>query len=219
MASLATRAKPEGGALASIVERFIDEARQEANEKRQPVGRVIRERLGGVYALASGPDFATVLERYCAAFEQGDDDLQNAALRWLRGSTRQGPRPRGARRARDCRGGTIYDHLRLMARFVRLAGYDGLLVRLDEMVNLHRLVNTQARNVNYELVLRIVNDVLQGHAGHLGIFFGGTPEFLTDTRRGLYSYEALRSRLAENSFARGGLVDLPLRPRAPAARA
>jgi hypothetical protein len=209
MASLATRAKPEGGALASIVERFVDDARGEAGEKRQPVGRVIRERLGGIQALASGPDFATVLERYCTAFEQGDDDLKAAALRWLRGeyTTKSEAREAlGVRMVVD--DATIYDHLRLMARFVRLAGYDGLLVVLDEMVNLHRLVNAQARNANYELILRIVNDVLQGNAGHFGIFFGGTPEFLADGRRGLYSYEALRSRLAENSFARGGLIDL-----------
>ena len=36
---------------------------------------------------------------------------------------------------------------------------------------------------------------------------GGTPEFLMNTRRGLYSYEALQRRLAENTFARDGLVD------------
>jgi hypothetical protein len=102
----------------------------------------------------------------------------------------------------------VYDHLKAIARLVRLAGYDGTLVVLDEMVNLYKLTNSQARNANYEQVLRIVNDVLQGSAERIGFYFGGTPEFLLDSRRGLYSYEALRSRLAENAFARDGLVDL-----------
>ncbi|MEV4749132.1 BREX system ATP-binding domain-containing protein [Streptosporangium sp. NPDC049248] len=104
---------------------------------------------------------------------------------------------------------TFHDHLKLMSRFVRLAGYDGLLVCLDEMVNLYKLGSTQARNANYEQILRILNDTLQGSAAHLGFVFGGTPEFLADNRRGLYSYAALQSRLAENTFASGGLVDRP----------
>jgi hypothetical protein len=94
-----------------------------------------------------------------------------------------------------------------MARFIRLAGYSGLLVCLDEMVNLYKLANAQARNANYEQILRILNDALQGSAEGLGIVLGGTPEFLLDTRRGLYSYAALQSRLAENTFAKNGLVD------------
>src|SRR5690606_26973757 len=96
---------------------------------------------------------------------------------------------------------------KLLAVFVRMAGFGGLLVCLDEMVNLYKLTNTQARNANYEQLLRIVNDSTQGVAAGLGFLFGGTPDFLMDTRRGLYSYAALQSRLAENSFAQGGLID------------
>ncbi len=91
---------------------------------------------------------------------------------------------------------------------MRLAGYGGLLVLLDEMVNLYKLTSAQARNSNYEQILRILNDVLQGGASGIGFLMGGTPEFLMDTRRGLYSYSALQSRLAENRFAQGGLIDL-----------
>jgi len=98
--------------------------------------------------------------------------------------------------------------LKLFALFVRKAGYQGLVVSIDELVNLYKLSSSQARNANYEQILRILNDVLQGSASHLGFILGGTPEFLMDTRRGLYSYEALQSRLAENTFARDGLVDL-----------
>ncbi len=102
---------------------------------------------------------------------------------------------------------SVYDQLKLLGRFMRLAGFGGLLVCLDELVNLYKLANTQARNANYEQLLRILNDSLQGSAEGLGFILGGTPEFLFDTRRGLYSYEALQSRLTANSFAKDGLVD------------
>jgi len=101
----------------------------------------------------------------------------------------------------------FYDQLKLLARFVRLAGFAGLFVVLDEMVNLYKLAHTQSRNANYEQILRILNDATQGTAAGLGFVLGGTPDFLLDTRRGLYSYAALQSRLAENRFARDGLVD------------
>jgi hypothetical protein len=56
--------------------------------------------------------------------------------------------------------------------------------------------------------LRILNDCLQGTAENLGFLLGGTPEFLLDPRKGLYSYDALQTRLAENSFAqRAGVID------------
>src|SRR5258708_11587080 len=101
----------------------------------------------------------------------------------------------------------IYDQLKLLSRFVRLAGYAGLLVCLDEMVNIYKLASSQARNSNYEQILRIVNDTLQGSSASIGFLLGGTPEFLFDTRRGVYSYAALQSRLTENRFATGDLVD------------
>ncbi len=103
----------------------------------------------------------------------------------------------------------FYDQLKLFAAFVRLAGFSGLLVNIDEMgVLSHRLNNAQARNSNYEAVLRIVNDCLQGNVSGIGFFFGGTDTFLEDRRRGMASYEALATRLADNAFARGGLKDL-----------
>ena len=129
-------------------------------------------------------------------------------MRWLRGeyATRtDARRDLGVRTIVD--DGTVYDHLKLLARFVRLAGYTGLLVALDELVNLYKLANTRARSSNYEQILRILNDCLQGTVSHLGFLMAGTPEFLTDTRRGLYSYEALESRLSENTFASAGLRD------------
>ena len=209
MRNMATRAKPEGGALASVVERFIGEAQAAAKISGGQVGDLIQERLAPIQGLVSGFDFATVIERYWRAFEDGDEGGKAAALRWLRGEYALMTEAREALGVRSIIDDmAVYDYLKVMGRFVRLAGYAGFLVVLDECVNLFKLVNSQSRNANYEQVLRIVNDVLQGSAEGLGFYFGGTPEFLMDSRRGLYSYEALRSRLAENAFARNGLVDI-----------
>jgi len=207
--NLSTRTKPDGGALASVVERFVSQAHRDGETRDLPTGNVIRERLAHFEEFTGGFEFAEVVRRYWEGHETGDDDLKSAALRWLRGefSTRTDARKAlGVRTIID--DASVYDHLKLMSAFVREAGYKGLLVGLDEMVNLYKLTSSQARNANYEQILRILNDVLQGSAEHLGFLMGGTPEFLMNTRRGLYSYEALQSRLAENTFARDGLVDL-----------
>ena len=207
--NLSTRTKPDGGALASVVERFVSQAHRSAEERSVPTGQVIRERLEHFEELTGGFEFVEVIRRYWEAHETHDDDLKSSVLRWLRGefATRTDARKAlGVRTIIDDAG--VYDHLKLMSAFVREAGYKGLLVGLDEMVNLYKLTSSQARNANYEQILRILNDVLQGSAEGIGFLLGGTPEFLMNTRRGLYSYEALQSRLAENSFARDGLVDL-----------
>jgi hypothetical protein len=207
--SMSTRTKPDGGALASVLERFLGEVRKSAVALARDPGEVIRERLEAIRDGVAGFDFAEVVVRYWQAFEQGNETVKAAALRWLRAEYTLKTEARealGVRSIVDDAG--VYDHLKAISRLVRLAGYDGTLVVLDEMVNLYKLVNSQARTANYEQILRIVNDVLQGNVERLGFYFGGTPEFLMDTRRGLFSYEALRSRLAENSFARNGFVDL-----------
>jgi hypothetical protein len=207
--NMATRTASEGGALKSVVERFVTSAIQEAASTGRIPQKVIDERLARLTEMLGGYDFATVISAYWRGHEQGDVALADAAVRWLRGeySTKTDARADlGVRTIID--DANVYDHLKLMASFVGLAGYRGLLVCLDEMVNLFKLANTVARRGNYEQLLRIVNDCLQGGVEHVGFLMGGTPEFLTDTRRGLYSYEALQSRLAENAFAIGGLRDL-----------
>ena len=208
MRNLSTRTKPDGGALAGIVEKFIATAKTEAKAEGQTTEAVIRKKLDHLTELVNGYDFADVIAAYCRGFEEGNEQLKADAVRWLRGefSTKTDARQAlGVRAIVD--DAAVYDQLKLMARFVRLAGFSGLLVSLDELVNLYKLANTQARNANYEQILRILNDSLQGTAVGLGFVLGGTPEFLLDTRRGLYSYPALQSRLAQNTFASGGLVD------------
>ncbi|MFN7951355.1 MAG: ATP-binding protein [bacterium] len=209
MRNLATRTKPDGGAVASVVERFVSTALAEAKTRSESPEVVIRERLGELTEFVGGYDFAEVIAAYWRAHDTGDDSLKSNAIRWLRAefSTKTDARSAlGVRTIIDDDNG--YDSLKLMARFVRLAGYGGLFVCVDELVNLFKLGSGRARSANYEQILRILNDSLQGVAVGLGFIMGGTPEFLLDTRKGLYSYEALRSRLAENSFLSGGLVDL-----------
>ncbi len=208
MRNMATRSKPDGGALSSVVERFVSSALSEARAAGSAPEVVIQRRLTDISEMVGGYDFAQVAAAYWRGHDTGNDILKSDAIRWLRGefSTKT-----DARRALGVRtiidDANVYDHLKLLARFVRLAGFEGLFVCLDELVNLYKLANTQARNANYEQILRVLNDSLQGVAVGLGFLLGGTPEFLTDTRKGLYSYPALQSRLADNTFAVGGLVD------------
>jgi hypothetical protein len=207
--NMATRTKPEGGALQSVIEKFIGECMREAEESGVSPEAVIQRRLVALEDHVGGYDFVTVLRAYWRGSENGNDDLKSAALRWLRGEYSTKTEARAALGVRNIiEDSNVYDSIKLLSAFVRLAGYSGLMVVFDEMVNIYKLQHAQSREKNHEQILRIVNDVLQGSAQHLAFVFGGTPEFLTDSRRGLYSYEALHSRLSENSFARNGIVDV-----------
>lgn len=207
--STATRTRTDGGALPVVVEKFVSNANSEARAANRATAEIIREKLGALSELVGGYDFAAVIEIYWKAFEEKDADQMVNAVRWLRGEFSTKTEARAALGVREIiDDANMYDQLKLLARFVRLAGYAGLLVCLDELVNLFKLSNTQSRNSNYEQILRILNDTLQYAPEGLGFILGGTPEFLTDPRRGLYSYPALNSRLSENTFARDGRLDL-----------
>jgi P-loop Domain of unknown function (DUF2791) len=209
MKNLASRTKPEGGALTTLVEKFVTTALGEARKAGRKPEDVIHEKLEALSELVMGYDFASVIAAYWHAYEKDDDTLKANAIRWLRGEFRAKTDARAALGVREIIGDTaLYDQIKLLARFARLAGYKGLLICLDELVNLYKLANPQSRNSNYEQILRILNDLEQGIVEGLGFVLGGTPEFLTDPRRGLYSNPALQSRLAENPYARDGLMDL-----------
>ncbi len=209
MRNLSTRTKPGGNAVPSVVERFITEAQKQAKATDTTVDVVIEDQLSHLSELVGGYDFAKVISSYWQGCERDNEQLKSDAVRWLRGefSTKTDARKAlGVRAIVD--DASVYDHLKLLSLFVRQAGYVGLLVNLDEMVNLYKLSSQKARVSNYEQILRILNDCLQGSAKHIGFLLGGTPDFLFDSRKGLYSYEALHSRLAENSFARtAGVAD------------
>jgi len=208
MHNVATRARPDGGALAGVVERFVTVALNEANATGDAPADVIAARLATLSESTGGYDFAAVIGAYWRGYDSGDERLRADAVRWLRGEFTSRVDARAALGVRSViDDANFYDHLKVMGRFVRLAGFSGLLVCVDEMVNLYKLPSSAARNANYEQVLRILNDSLQGDAQHLGFLFGGTPEFLLDTRRGLFSYPALASRLAANSFTADDRID------------
>lgn len=209
MRNMATRTRPEGNALTAVVERFVNSAQEEAEKTGASVSSLINDRLSSLSEHVGGFDFAKVIEAYWRGHENDDDELKSNAIRWLRAefSTKT-----DARKALGVGGfisdTSFYSSLKLMSLLVRQAGYEGLLVVLDEMVNLYKLNSKQARTSNYEQILGMLNDCLQGSAEHLGFLLGGTPEFLLDPRKGLYSYEALQSRLAENTFAqKAGVPD------------
>lgn len=212
MRNLSTRSRPDGNALSNVVERWIGEVDHEIRSgggDDEDVKREFGRRLRPLQDLVSGFDFVTVLTKYYEGYLTHNDALQDSALRWLRAEYNTKTEAReelGVRSIIDDTG--FYDYLKLFASFVRIAGYAGLMVNIDELVVLsHRLSNTSSRNRNYEAILRIINDCLQGRVEGLAFLFAGTDECMEDPRRGLYSYEALATRLAPNRYASEGQQD------------
>ena len=217
--NLSTKTRPEGGALTLILDRWISGVQQEVAlasglEPSDPafvtqVEERIMATVRELQELVHGYDFARLLTLYWRSHVEGDDDTKANVARWFRGEYRT------KREAREELGVSIiisdddwYDYLKLLAAFLVQAGYAGLIVCVDELVNLYKIPNAISRQYNYEKILAMYNDALQGRAHHLGIIMGGTPQAIEDRRRGLYSYEALRSRLTQGRFAQGGLLDL-----------
>jgi hypothetical protein len=209
----ATRSKPEGGALPNLVGKWVADVRQEVlagGGADADVQEALVDRCRPLQDLVAGYDFAAVLGQYFRGHLEDDEGRQSAALRWLRaeyGTKTEARQDLGVRSIID--DADFYDYLKLMARFARIAGYSGLLVCFDELIVLsHRLNNRTSRNHNYEAVLRMLNDCLQGSVEGMGLVFAATNDCMYDRRRGLFSYEALETRLARSRFSGGDLVDL-----------
>jgi len=210
--NLAIKNKPDGGALRNLCEGWISTLQYEVTQAggtQEDVKKRIFEDLKSLQDHVGGFEFTEVLAKYYEGYISGNDALQGAALRWLRAEYTTKTEARqdlGVRRIIDDE--NFYDSLKLLAAFSIKAGHAGLLVNLDEMVVLsHRMPSARSRQTNYESLLTILNDCLQGSVRGLGFMMAGTDECLEDKRRGLYSYEALRSRLAENRLAGDGVVD------------
>ncbi len=220
MMHLSSKASPEGGALSSVLSRHFvqikneivadgilpeDEAFEKELKKRVILTLSASEESVG------GFDFARVLGAYYSASLADDAEKKSACLRWLRGefATRT-----EAKAALGFSVGTVigddnwYDFIKLFAAFSRKLGYAGLILFIDECIDLYKIPNRISREANYEKILAVFNDTMQGRASSLGVIFGGTPQFLEDTRRGLFSYEALRSRLSDSRYAELGYRDL-----------
>lgn len=210
--NLAIKNKPDGGALHNLCEGWISTLQYEVTQAggtQEDVKKRIFEDLKSLQDHVGGFEFTEVLAKYYEGYISGNDALQGAALRWLRAEYTTKTEARqdlGVRRIIDDE--NFYDSLKLLAAFSIKAGHAGVLVNLDEMVVLsHRMPSARSRQSNYESLLTILNDCLQGSVRGLGFMMAGTDECLEDKRRGLYSYEALRSRLAENRLAGDGVVD------------
>lgn len=209
ISSISTRTKQDGNALPNILEKFISKARMEAENSHREVAMIIYEQLIDLNEFPGGYTFAQVVNKYWTAYESGDDALKDCVLRWLKAeytTKTDSLRDLGVREFIN--DASFFNTLKLYSILVQKAGYGGLMICLDEMVNLYKISNTVSRKANYEEILNILNNTLQGNLSHIGFIMSGTPEFLTDGNRGLYSYEALKSRLAENSFSKSlGLTD------------
>ena len=217
--NLSTKTKPEGGALTLLLDRWISSAQAAAAQETglapgdaaltQAVDRKIFAVTQAVSELVHGYEFGKLLSAYYHAYIEGNDETKMKVVRWFRGEYTL------KREAKEELGVNIiitdddwYDYLKLFAVFFRLAGYAGMMIMIDELVNIFKIPNSITRQYNYEKMLTMYNDTLQGKAKYLGIIMGATPQAVEDKRRGVYSYEALRSRLAEGKFSRPGARDL-----------
>ena len=210
--NMSTKTKPEGGALSLILDRWISNVQQEVMVESQlgmtdpALTKLVEKKISSViYSLnemVHGFDFARLLTLYYQAHVSGDDETKAKVLKWFRGEYNT------KTEARQELGVNIvitdddwYEYLKIFAAFLKQAGYAGMLVLIDELVNIYKIPNAITRQYNYEKILTMYNDAMQGKAQHIGFILCGTPQCMEDPRRGVYSYEALRSRLAEGHFS------------------
>ena len=217
--NMSTKTKPEGGALTLILDRWINNIQSDvisregieigSQELSDRVGKEIYSVINSLSEMVHGFDFARLLDMYYKSYVNGDDDMKSRVVKWFRGeySTKT--------EVKQELGVNIiitdedwYEYIKLFATFLKLAGYSGLMIMIDELVNIYKIPQSITRQYNYEKILTMYNDALQGKASYLGIIMCGTPQCIEDQRRGVYSYEALRSRLAEGRFATKDVSDM-----------
>lgn len=216
MQQLSTKTRPDGNALEVILQKWISSVQSRVlkggvsaddphfiEEMEAGMSEIISDMQGYLH----GFDFAKVLTCYWRGIRLESDDMKQNALRWLRGEYATKTEAKELGVSQIISDDSWYDFLKLFARLSVKIGYKGLLLLIDEGVNLYKITNRISRENNYEKLLALFNDVMQGKAEHLGIYIGGTPQFVEDDRRGLYSYEALRSRLQTSKLAKPGMID------------
>ena len=210
--NMSTKTRPEGGALNLILDRWIsginsDIAAGGVSPDDPEFAALARRRIYAVInrlnELVHGFDFAKLLDIYYTASVNGDDEAKARVIKWFRGEYGTKAEARAELGVNMIiTDDDWYEYLKLFAAFLRGAGYSGLYIMIDELVNVYKIPNAISRQYNYEKLLAMYNDCLQGKAGYLGVIVSGTPQCIEDTRRGVYSYEALRSRLASGRFSR-----------------
>jgi len=215
--NLSTKSKPDGGALPLILEKWISgiqtSVKMQSDAQGEAFDALVEKQIyavaGSLEGMVNGFEFARAVVLYWQAYRQDDGTMKSNVLRWFRGEypTRK--------EAKEDLGinfivtdETWYDFLKIFAAFLVGAGYKGMLVIIDELVNLYKIPNSITRANNYEKILTMYNDVLQGKANYIGFLMGGTPQCIEDKYKGIFSYEALRSRLAEGHFSSADTRDL-----------
>lgn len=217
--NMSTKTRPEGGALTLILDRWISNIQSEVaaesglsfddSEFSKLVEKKIYEVIRSLNEMVHGFDFAKLLIIYYKSYLNGDDESKGKVVKWFRGEYVN------KTEAKSELGVNIiitdddwYEYIKIFAMFLKKAGYHGLLILIDELVNIYKVPNSITRQYNYEKILTMYNDTLQGKARYLGIIMGGTPQCIEDTRRGVFSYEALKSRLEEGRFGRDNMKDV-----------
>lgn len=211
--NMASKSSPDGGALPKMIARWIELMRADivaegistdSDMFDVRLNALVTEKLREIEFMVGGFDFSRVITEYYRAYVDGNDEKRSACLRWLRGEYAS------KTEARAALGFSVsviidddnwYDFIKVWAVLVRFIGYRGLIVFIDECVNLYKITHRVSRENNYEKILSMFNDTLQGRASGLGLILGGTPQFMDDQRRGLFSYEALKSRLCDSRYS------------------
>ncbi|MCL2704540.1 MAG: ATP-binding protein [Defluviitaleaceae bacterium] len=214
--SMSNKVRPDGGALTALLDKWLDGIQVKLiaegtpeNEIPMMMERRILLDISAAENLVHGFDFSKVLQAYWRGFNTGDDELKNSAMKWLRGeyaAKTDAVNELGVRAI--ITDDNWFDYIKLLSAFVSILGYKGLIILLDEGVNLYKISNTISRNNNYEKLLNMFNEAMQGKVQSLGAYMCGTPQFVEDMRRGLFSYEALRTRLSGSRFMKDGMKDM-----------
>lgn len=220
MKNLSCKAMPDGNALPAILSAWFyslqtkgmteEGLSPDSEELKAFVQREIYLVCNDLHGYVNGFDFAKALHFYYLGYKDGNDELMEDALRWLRGEFNGKVQAKASLLHLNSYISDLnwYDFLKLYALFFRKIGYSGFAVFFDECVNLYKIPNRISRENNYEKILAMFNDTMQGKAEGLGIFLGATPQMVEDNRRGLYSYEALKSRLIPGRFQAEGKSNL-----------
>lgn len=215
--NMSVKSKPDGGALPLILEKWISgiqsQTAQEYDTKDPAFDSIVEKRIyavaGELEGMVSGFEFAKAVITYWKAYREDDAAAKSNVLKWFRGEYTS------KKEAKDelsinyiVTDETWYDFLKVFAAFLVRAGYAGMLIMVDELVNIYKIPNSITRQNNYEKLLTMYNDTLQGKAKHIGFLMGCTPQCVEDRYKGIFSYEALRSRLSEGHFASEDVKDM-----------
>lgn len=220
MDNIAIQTKPEGGALPTLLDKWIEQIMINTAQENgispteirneQYIELIQRNILKTVNEVTEvgGFDFAHVIMKYYEGFIKHDEQLRRNALKWLKGEYKTKTEAKQDLGVREIINDlNYYDMLKNFTKLFVSIGYSGFMINLDEAINLYKIATSMMREKNYEKILSIYNDCFQGKVSNLFINFAGTAEFLENPRRGLFSYQALKSRLETNKFENQALRD------------